>query len=73
MLEDFQQQGVIGQLGISNCYDLRVLQAIYNDAKVGGEEGAMEGGREGVSDGRTEEGRDGGVCFAWMGVCLMGV
>jgi hypothetical protein len=33
----------------------------------------MEGGREGVSDGRTEEGRDGGVCFAWMGVCLMGV
>jgi hypothetical protein len=73
VLEDFQQQGVIGQLGISNCYDLRVLQAIYNDAKVGGEEGAMEGGREVVSDGRTEGGRDGGVWFAWMGLCLMGV
>jgi hypothetical protein len=68
VLEDFQQQGVIGQLGISNCYDLRVLQAIYNDAKVGAER--MDRCRE---EGRAGARRDGGVCCAWMGVCLMGV
>lgn len=34
VFESFQQQGVVGQLGISNCYDLSVLKAIYQDAKV---------------------------------------
>ena len=34
VLEALQEQGVIGQLGISNCYDLTVLEAIHKDAKV---------------------------------------
>eukprot|EP00277_Geminigera_cryophila_P004942 CAMPEP_0179433654 /NCGR_PEP_ID=MMETSP0799-20121207/18028_1 /TAXON_ID=46947 /ORGANISM="Geminigera cryophila, Strain CCMP2564" /LENGTH=285 /DNA_ID=CAMNT_0021211769 /DNA_START=146 /DNA_END=1003 /DNA_ORIENTATION=- len=34
VLETFVQQGVIGQLGISNCYDLSVLQAIAKEALV---------------------------------------
>lgn len=33
-LEQIQQQGGTRQLGISNCYDLRTLQTLYQDAQV---------------------------------------
>lgn len=33
-MEDIQQAGGARQLGISNCYDLGVLQALYADASV---------------------------------------
>lgn len=33
-MEQIQQQGGTRQLGISNCYDLRVLQTLYQDAQV---------------------------------------
>jgi diketogulonate reductase-like aldo/keto reductase len=34
VFESFHKQGVVRQLGISNCYDLMVLKAIYEDAVV---------------------------------------
>ena len=34
VLESLHKQGVIGRLGVSNCYDLSVLQAIAHDAQV---------------------------------------
>ena len=33
-MEDIHQAGGARQLGISNCYDLRVMQALYADARV---------------------------------------
>ena len=34
VFESFHKQGVARQLGLSNCYDLMVLKAIYEDAVV---------------------------------------
>jgi diketogulonate reductase-like aldo/keto reductase len=33
-MEAIQQQGGTSQLGISNCYDLAVMQALYADARI---------------------------------------